>query len=1484
MKKQVGFKTRGMNRDLSVSAFNPEFSFENMNLRLSTAEGNTMLSWVNEKGTAPMKYYNADQHTYPTIDLMGVAIGTAVINNTLIVFTAGNTVEEDEQEVYPDHIYKLNFTNKSQHLMEWECLYRGDLKFDAAHPLETHVSYETDDVQKVYFTDNKNQPRVINIAGEIKDNIDTQFDFIPAVQLEESVAITQNMQGGGLFAPGVIQYALTYYNKHGQQSNVVYVSPLYYLALSNRGASPEEKVSCSFDISITDPDDNFDYLRIYSIQRTSLDATPIVKIVEDLKVNNNESNPLTYTDNGTTGSSIDPTELLFVGGKAIKVLTMTEKDKTLFMGNITQENSSIEKLQDYFLAHPATISFGFSNSIKNFSQPHDSEVYPYSNTLKYNSDKQTTFKGGEYYRFGIQLQKETGEWSEPIFLKDAKNNLYPQVASTGYTYKLPYAYASINLASIASDVEFDLSSYKKVRPVIVYPTIGDRDVICQGVLNPTVFNVEDRKNGTPFAQASWYFRPYGKKIVSPPGAGNQPLIFGDAEFTHYSSLHTYDDIPKELESQTQYDWRSFNYFKKACDVEIQGSVKSYNNPFDTSGITNVHSNTQFFVDQSIITLNSPDIEFDTEVQSLAMDGLKLRVLGFIPIDATASSHSITTESNMTETAYNLHWNAGYNTVDDHYFGNGELDFNTMVVNNSSNFPGIRMITGNIWNDSFFIDMNYETYPMTETDPFKSGKPGASEYEILHENTNTHIYSVNFFVHPWNGTGSLNNDYRAKEEASSWLKTKRESNLLFSLNTQYFSTRDTVIADVTFNNISSQLHLTENENVYKIGLPKQKTTSSAVSYYPNVDKVLNNSDGFKVLPETYSEPVLGKRYTLDWINKKVVRPIQMKYKSTSHAVIALNAATGTGNIPILPYNSFDNCGLYNLTPPSPYKTFWGDTDMQFDQLSRNAGRSNILWLGELYRGEANNSRFGGTGKEALKSNTWLIGGNSKDITSDNITLEWTEGDTYFQRYDCLKTYAFTPEDTNQLVEILSFMCETHVNIDGRYDNNRGQVVSHSMSPTNFNLLNYAYSQRNNFFSYKKTNNTSESTRYPNWITWSKSKESGADVDLWTNVTLGSVLELDGDKGEVNSLQRFNNQIIAFQDSAISQILYNERVQISPNQGVPIEIANSGKVDGKSYLSDTIGCSNKHSICPTPAGIYFMDSMNKGIFRFSGQLENISLQHGFDAWCKQNIPDNNTEWIPTTSNNFAAYYDKKNQEVLWVKKGSSDSSTKAFAWSDKHQAFTSFYDYGNGSYLCNLEDEGVWIENYYTGIRPDTVRHTRLWHHQAGDYCRFFGINKPYWMTLVGNPEPQIDKIFTNLEFRASVQGDGELNQQDKFIPTLPFDSLETWNEYQHGVTALSIKNGHNLFKHGGNDSALIRKFRIWRCDIPRDNYNLPSGGDIDVEKGIARYSRHPNDRMRNPWLYLKLMKNAAIDTVVEGETVEDNLDKAEIHDVVMTYFD
>ena len=95
--------------------------------------------------------------------------------------------------------------------------------------------------------------------------------------------------------------------------------------------------------------------------------------------------------------------------------------------------------------------------------------------------------------------------------------------------------------------------------------------------------------------------------------------------------------------------------------------------------------------------------------------------------------------------------------------------------------------------------------------------------------------------------------------------------------------------------------------------------------------------------------------------------------------------------------------------------------------------------------------------------------------------------------------------------------------------------------------------------------------------------------------------------------------------------------------------------------------------------------------------------------------------------------------------------------------------------------------------------------------------------------------------------------------------------------------------------MARKFRIWRCDIPRNNYPyetypVKETGETEEhyqerveaynawlkgekEKGISRYAKKPLDRMRNPWLYLKLEKSA-----------QEDMPKVELHDLLMTYFE
>lgn len=1436
----------GMQRDLSSAEFNSKFAYENKNVRITPTDDNTALSLVNEKGTKETD-----------IELEGTAIGTAVINDTLVIFTTDDNGN--------DKIYKVWFEDNE---LKSDCIVATNLNFNTSNPIETQVFFENTDIQKVYWVDGRNQPRVINIADKNLSDDSYYFDFVQRLALQEQVSVKKN-SSAGLFSSGVIQYAFTYYNKYGQETNIFHTTPLYYISFNDRGGNPTETISNSFQIKISNLDTRFDYVRIYSIQRTSLDTTPIVKRVVDLAV----TDPITYIDTGTTGDTVDPMELLYIGGEEIIAGTLAQKDNTLFLGDIETKVRTVDKNIQNKLRTIAQGEDGISFSIgKSLTYPEPSGYYVYENQLNNNSQQIKTFKYLEWYRFGIQFQHVTGKWSNPIFLQDLKNDIHIETNLwDGSNFGLPVANLVIKDNTLLESITKE--NYIKARPVIVYPTINDREVICQGVVCPTVYNVADRYDNSPFAQSSWFARPnspfdvlQSKEDFTAFKIGMQGSGIGFDYKTAYSrggflSNNDVEDLNESINLVNKGAWAEFRHNQGLPTAENRNAEIQM-----TTSITEVYVNTEaaedsvrdyvnqnsinYNVDQSIFTLHSPDIEFDTDVKNLDLSKVKFRIVGMVPMTANASDIDIQTSTPPLSMSDGSIAPGFYKE----FIGNTTnfINYNSGIKKfiGDSMFGWRSLLTGVFWLDG-------------DNDDRRDGYISR--------------YVVGYAVYPWQKSGSLNcTKNTTTDTKSALLEKKVMSNLKYSYKTAFINKDKIWYAETdssTRNGISGAV-IFDSDVVSMVKIPKPKNSClDDIVYYGNIDKLLVynketskeennvnyrggyplhraehnlNSDHGKhdvftdklIKFETVDESDDYQFYSLD--------PIRIKYKSTPHAVMALNYVTNNNKVyqKILPtINDKNDVKVGTITANSAgtnfdgIKYFWekGDNVTQgvsqtvYDpdikgKLTDNIGHG-WLWLGELYRDDVAN-RFGGNTEEVYESNQWLPCGDTVALTDNNgnpcnmINIIWTEGDTYYQRYDHIKTYPFTNEDINQIVEIISFMCESRVNLDGRYDRNRGQLSNLLYNPTNFNLLNDVYSQKNNFFTYHADNlDKLILNKFPNTITWSKTKTVGELTDTWTNVTLASTLDLDGDKGKVRALRRFNDNLISFQDTGISQILYNENTQISTTQGVPIEIANSGKVTGKRYISDKIGCTNKWSIGESINGLYFIDDITKDIYLFNGSLSNISDKNGFHSWMTKVCKGINV-WNPKDFNGFVTHYDKINEEVFFTTKDES------LCFSEQGGGFSSFYSYENTPYFINLKDQGIWI------------RDNKLWLHHEGDYNMFFDSYKLFYTTIIVNPDMQNDKIFNNIEFRSDSW------QNDKLLDST-FDKLYTWNEYQQGESDLTYLTNY--------PSNLKKKFRIWRANIPRDKDNKL-------------------DRMRNPWLYIKLAKE------------KENTDKTVLHDMRVYYFE
>ena len=279
--KQYSIKvTKGMNQDLSKQIASPDTAYKLLNIKNQILDSQSAEALINEKGTSMVKMYlnnkGEDQ-------LDGEIVGIVKCDDD----SAAVFVKKSDSV---DIIYKFYYDESGQVAVKKA----AEGNFNFGNDIKGIFCYENSELQKVYWVDGVNQLRYINLAeSNFKSNLypegklpikeEIYLDSSPEFRLNHTIEV-ERVSGGGVFTAGVIQYAFTYYMKYGAETGIVDMTPLYYISEAERGLLADETVGCSFRVKIKNPDTRFDYLRLYSIQRTSLNGTPLVKIVKDLKL------------------------------------------------------------------------------------------------------------------------------------------------------------------------------------------------------------------------------------------------------------------------------------------------------------------------------------------------------------------------------------------------------------------------------------------------------------------------------------------------------------------------------------------------------------------------------------------------------------------------------------------------------------------------------------------------------------------------------------------------------------------------------------------------------------------------------------------------------------------------------------------------------------------------------------------------------------------------------------------------------------------------------------------------------------------------------------------------------------------------------------------------------------------------------------------------------------------------------------------------
>jgi len=1436
----------GMNRDLALSRFDPKFSYENKNIRVSARDDeSTMYGISNEKGTLLIE----------DVNVSGTIVGSFTVNEFVGFFSY-----DDDYDYIT--VYKKTGSTDFDLFLSWEGTGLDFASVDTSQQeIETVVYVEAANSIRVYWVDGVHEPRVIDFKrlnekygvsiteSDIKADY---FSFLPKISIVDSWNVKKNYNG--YFFSGTVQFVVTEI-VNGNESNIVYYSPLYYCSNDNEniGFAPDNLTTGnSFDISfsIEESSDTISQYMVYAIHRAVKDGTPQI-FRKDVAYAQSVSVTMSGDEEAVESSYLTFKNSIVMHG----VRTMEQKDGTLFMGNWNTEDERHEDRTDISVTcerHRHIDDGVFSKA-----------GYAHKSQLALSSFDIGHFKYRERYALGYQIMDEKGHWSTPVLIKNGDSNTWEMSLSplhgSGHI-ELPNFRATItNVNGVM------------VRPVVAYMPDSKKRTLYQGVLTPTIFCEKERVEGTCHAKFSPFSRMAVDDLAKEEKVNPSLFSFLVNDQNTSSSISAFDGNDsvvengayRETKATTDMSWsplhldemgyESFGNAENGSSLpEWQhlkelGSMPNWNCEFQSSSIyrglrEGVHSefvrllqlendlndkfmrhdNSRYFVDTSLLTFHTPD----DIVYAVAGVDKKIELIGCVHGAGFVSDTNILAS---TPTLWNndVHASGGEGFVGLKPFSmTGASCAMTLPNWKSAIFPN----QGN--SDKGTHDSIYWAVPPFGYDDFLGLWDNGGDSSTEREDSKL-IYKQLANYRYCDGT------YYYADDTNFSRKTceLRKSSAITTINNTliYRGDEDTVIAMnpiiVYVDSVrpgafmqQTLLRLINNDRVFMLygdagitGVNKDAlykvnfynawmmVENSGSFMYSSVDgdTIANNygeyfgwanNPGLAITGADFDDPRSWLYAAGNWAQNHIIRrsaAVNLKYKSTPHLVVNLGFSNPIENTSFyidelfrydwLVYDveskTFKRTTEFNCSKkafPKADGTVPASTDL--DDPTASTGAS--LWLADVINNETEQDI------EHPDLEAWMVAGEAVKVTDGSVDLRWVQGDWYYQRYDCLRTYPESTEDKNQVVEILSFYVETRTNLDGRYDTHRGKAFLQA-SPDNFGVINLSYTQQNNYFTYYMPNRFANNVyTHPCTIAWSLPKMQNAVIDTWTNITGSNILDFDSDKGDIVTLTRFNNEIYCFQPQGLSLVMYNNRTQIATTDGTPIVLANSGTVNGKQYILEHGGALHNYNVKATDSALYFVDAYNKQFNAFSQGIKPLSETLGFHSWM----------FGRQTCEDMIVKYDRRNFSIYIINR------TDALGFNEKHTQFESFYSYENSSDVLNiLEDSYILHGN-------------RMWGVNMGEYNKFFDVYCDYYVDFVAGSQRPTDKIFDIVEFRGDLlKKDGLLYDKE-----CPFTHIRAYNEYQ---TTDDVKLDFRQFMV----SNLKNRFRVWRSFVPR--HSLREKGKI-----------------------------------------------------------
>lgn len=426
---------------------------------------------------------------------------------------------------------------------------------------------------------------------------------------------------------------------------------------------------------------------------------------------------------------------------------------------------------------------------------------------------------------------------------------------------------------------------------------------------------------------------------------------------------------------------------------------------------------------------------------------------------------------------------------------------------------------------------------------------------------------------------------------------------------------------------------------------------------------------------------------------------------------------------------------------------------------------------------------------------------------SINTRWRTGTTFCQ--SCISGLLINRLGSMNFINIQE-KSGTHIN------GNIKLVQEHGLYE-----YNSVYSRQNNLLkAIPKPFDITDNKTYDARVIASDQKFNGEESDSWTKFRLNNFIDVDSTYGSINNILSYNNELYFWQDKGFGHLSVNQRSLLQDNNPGALIVGTGGILDRFDYISTTCGNISKFGIIKSNHGLYWLDSMNSILFRFTNELEPLSKTKGLQSYINNNV---------TKTTTAIGGYDIKYNDVFITLSG----NTETIIFNELTDSFSPFQTMVPSRYI-----------QMFDGTFSSTTDNINVYRHNGGVKGSFFGTVYPSSIKFIVNDNYDYTKVFDSIEYKSK-----SYNSSDVLLYNDTFNTLSVYNDKQYtGVVSIVTDNTlstWNTVKREGNFSTII----------PRNIVNANITSSVDIFNPLNQnISRLYKERIRDKYCIIELTYN------------------------------